>query len=116
MLDIIQLQSVSTIPVGLTFNYTIWNSGCPGCIDQIEVGLNTDPGPQLCAYSGIDGPLPGVSGSGNVTINVPNIPGRYYVGIDRSEDFSCLQTTTAWWNGPPSAPRYIAVVDVWSQP
>jgi hypothetical protein len=116
VLDIIQLQSVSTIPVGLTFNYAIWNSGCPGCIDQIEVGLNTDSGPQLCAYSGIDGPLPGVSGSGNVTINVPNIPGRYYVGIDRSEDFSCLQTTTAWWNGPPSAPRYIAVVDVWSQP
>jgi hypothetical protein len=115
VLDIIQLPSATTIPVSLSLNYALWNSACPDCIDELQIGLNTDPGPQVCAYVGIDGPLPGITGSGNVNVNVPNIPGRYYVGIDRSEDFGCLYSSPNWANGPPSPPRYIAVIDVWSQ-
>jgi len=100
-------------PVTVQFPYSLFDTACPDCIDQIEVGLNTDSGPQVCAYSGVDGPQ-GVSGTGNVTINVPNAPGRYYIAIDRSQDYGCLHSTQNWWNGPPPASRYIAVVDVWS--
>jgi hypothetical protein len=114
VLDIVQPSSGTTISVSLSFNYTVDQTGCNnnGCIVQIEYGLNTDSGPQSCAYSG--GGVFGNPATANVTVTVPNIPGRYYVSIDKSLDFSCLQTSQAWWSGPPSAPRYIAIVDVWA--
>jgi Putative Ig domain len=110
VLDIGAQTSGTTIPITVALNYSLYQeSYCPGCIDQVEVGLNTDPGPQTCAYNG---GTPS-SGSGSVNLNVPNTPGRYYIAIDRGQDFSCKQTSQAWWNGPPSASRYIAVIDVW---
>lgn len=109
----IESGSSSLNTVTVQFQYSIVDTACPGCVDQIEVGLNTDAGPQTCAYNGVDGPG-GVSGTANITINVPNTPGRYYIGMDRGQDFACNDTTTKWWNGPPPASRYIAIVDVWS--
>ena len=107
-------SSGTPIPLTLSFNYTVDQTGCTGttCIVQIEYGLNTDPGPQSCAYSGVAS-TSGTAGTASVTLNVPNNPGRYYVGIDKSLDYSCKQTTSAWWSGPPSASRYIAIVNVW---
>jgi putative Ig domain-containing protein len=96
-------------PVTVAFNYTINDTGCPGCIDQLEVGLNTDPSPQTYAYNGGDGG----SGSASVNINVPNTPGRYYIAIDFSEDYGFLFSSAYWANGQPTATRYIGVVDVW---
>ncbi|MGH9530380.1 MAG: putative Ig domain-containing protein [Terriglobales bacterium] len=111
----IEAGGTSPNPVTVAFNYSIYNDpSCPSCIDQIEIGLNTEASPQACAYSGIPPLSPGVSGSASITINVPNTPGRYYIGMDRSEDYSCLQSTPYWWSGPPPASRYIGVVDVWS--
>jgi len=96
-------------PVTVAFNYAINNTGCPGCINQIEVGLNSDPAPQTYAYNG------GSSGSGSASlnINVPNTPGRYYIAIDVSEDYGFLFSSAYWANGSPTITQYIAVVDVW---
>ncbi|MFZ0307971.1 MAG: putative Ig domain-containing protein [Candidatus Sulfotelmatobacter sp.] len=96
-------------PVTVAFNYTINNTGCPGCIDQLQVGLNTDPSPQTYAYNG--GSFN--SGSASVNINVPNTPGRYYIAIDFAEDYGFLYSSAYWANGQPTATRYIGVVDVW---
>jgi hypothetical protein len=96
-------------PVTVAFNYTINNSGCPGCIDQLQVGLNTDPSPQTYAYNG--GSFN--SGSASVNLNVPNTPGRYYIAIDFAEDYGFLFSSAYWANGQPTATRYIGVVDVW---
>jgi hypothetical protein len=96
-------------PVAVAFNYVINNTGCPGCIDQLQVGLNTDPSPQTYAYNG--GSFG--SGSASVNINVPNTPGRYYIAIDVSEDYGFLYSAAYWANGQPTATRYIGVIDVW---
>ena len=86
-------------PVTVAFNYTINNTGCPGCIDQLQVGLNTDPSPQTYAYNG--GSFG--SGSASVNINVPNTPGRYYIAIDFAEDYGFLYSSAYWANGQPTA-------------
>jgi hypothetical protein len=96
-------------PVTVAFNYTINDTGCPGCIDQLQVGLNTDPSPQTFAYNG--GSF--ASGSASVSINVPNTPGRYYIAIDFAEDFGFLFSSAYWANGQPNVTQYIGVVDVW---
>jgi hypothetical protein len=96
-------------PVTVAFNYTINNTPCPGCINQLEVGLNTDPSPQTYAYNG--GSF--ASGSASVNVNVPNTPGRYYIAFDISEDYGFLFSSAYWANGQPTATQYIGVVDVW---
>ncbi len=96
-------------PVTVAFSYTINDTGCPGCIDQLQVGLNTDPTPQTYAYNG--GSF--ASGSASVNINVPNTPGRYYIAIDFAEDYGFLYSSAYWANGQPVINRYIGVVDVW---
>jgi hypothetical protein len=105
----IEAGGTSPNPVTVAFNYTINDTGCPGCIDQLQVGLNTDPSPQTYAYNG--GSF--ASGSASVNINVPNTPGRYYIAIDFAEDYGFLYSSAYWANGQPTATRYIGVVDVW---
>jgi hypothetical protein len=96
-------------PVTVAFNYVINDVGCPGCIDQLQVGLNTDTTPQACPYSGSSQG----SGSASVTINVPNTPGRYYLGVDTPEDYGCFYSSPFWANGQPWGSHFIGVVDVW---
>ncbi len=105
----IEAGGTSPNPVTVAFNYTINNTGCPGCIDQLEVGLNTDPSPQTYAYNG--GSF--ASGSASVNVNVPNTPGRYYIAIDFSEDYGFLFSSAFWANGQPNFTQYFGVVDVW---
>ncbi len=106
--------SVSLAPGGqfsVALTYSISDSVCPNCIDQIEVGFSSETGPQQCAYNGIDGPN-GASGSASITLNAPNAPGRYYIAMDRGQDKGCKATTNLWWNGPRSPAQYIGVIDV----
>jgi len=108
----IEAAGTSPNPVTVAFNYVIDDSGCPGCIDQLQVGLNTEATPQTYAYwGGAFG-----SGSASLNLNVPNTPGRYYIAIDTSEDYGFLYSSPYWWNGQPTALRYIGVVDVWGPP
>jgi hypothetical protein len=108
-----------TISVASSFDSNPSNDGCTGggCAIQTQIGLNTDAVPQACPTSG----GVGTTTSGTVTINVPNVPGRYYVGMDRSLDYGCFQSKPQpvsppndqrWWSGPPDASRYIGIVDV----
>jgi len=116
--NVLEIESGGTSPnqVTVSFNYSIVNSGCPGCVDQIQVGLNSEASPQVCAYSGVPFPPTPVTGSPSITINVPNTPGRYYISTDVSEDYGCQYSSPYWANGTPSAPQYIGVVDVWGPP
>ena len=109
--NVLEIESGGTSPnpVTVAFNYTINDSGCPGCIDQLQVGLNTDPSPQTYAYNG--GSF--ATGSASVNISVPNTPGRYYIAIDFAEDYGFLFSAAYWANGQPTATRYIGVIDVW---
>jgi len=96
----------SSIKVSL--DYHIVDTGCPGCIDEIQIGFSQLT-PAGCVYTGVPGTR-GVSGSGNITLTAPAEPGLYYVGVDRAQDFSC---PSHWWNGEPkSFDRYIAVITV----
>jgi hypothetical protein len=100
-----------TVSVASSFDSNFSKDGCTGagCLIQTEIGLNTDPAPQGCVANG----GPGYSTtSGTITIQVPNLPGRYYVAMDRALNFSCLSPNAGWWSGPPSASRYIAIIDV----
>ena len=116
--NVLEIESGGTSPnpVTVSFNYSIVNSGCPGCIDQIQIGLNSEASPQVCAYSGVPFPPTPVTGSPSITINVPNIPGRYYISMDVSEDYGCQYSSPYWANTQPTAPQYIGVVDVWGPP
>jgi hypothetical protein len=99
----------------VTFNYTIDGSACPGCIDQIEVGL-AHAAPTACAYDAIPGVTPD-SGSATVTLTAPSTPGTYYVAFDRSQHFTCAQALAVgnWWNFAAPAPvtNYIGGISVY---
>ena len=95
----------------LDHDYVIFNDpGCPGCIDQIEVGLANNANYQTCTYDGIPG-VAGVSGHGTASLTVPTAPGRYYLGFDDAATLFGGQFP-AWWDGPPGGNRYIGVVIV----
>jgi len=94
--------------VTVEMDYNIVDPDCPSCIDQIQVGFS-HVAPTGCVYSGIPGAA-GDSGSGTMTLTAPSTPGTYYLGVDRSQAFSC---PAGWWNGAPSNPnRWIAAITV----
>ncbi len=75
-------------PISLFLNYTITDDLCPDCIDQIQIGF-ADATPTVCAYSGVPGPSPGVSGTASLALTVPAVPGRYYIAFDRAQGEGC---------------------------
>ncbi|HKZ83066.1 MAG TPA: hypothetical protein VJ793_05360 [Anaerolineae bacterium] len=99
--------------VTVNVNYFIQDVGCPGCIDQILVGIADDATinePKGCVYNGQPGPE-GVQGSGSLTFNVPNAPGVYYVRVHYGQAFSC---DLGWWGvgGVPGAESSIGAIIV----
>jgi hypothetical protein len=100
----------STVRVGA--NYAISDPGCPGCIDQIEVGFS-DRAPRKCLYNGVPGSA-GARGTAAITLAAPATAGVYFVGYDRAQHYSCAQAidTGHWWNSPPDAFRIVAAVAV----
>ena len=98
----------STFSLGV--DYAIVDTGCPGCIDEIEIGFNNASAPFNCIYTGIPG-VEGTSGSATIDVTAPNAPGIYYLGFDRAQHNSCDQALSAgWWNGVPDSSRYIASI------
>ncbi|MDT7777931.1 MAG: hypothetical protein QOC99_443 [Acidobacteriota bacterium] len=101
--------------VPVTVSYTIVDKGCPGCIDQIQIGLMTLKAPAGCVYNGQPG-VAGETGRGTVYVTAPAEPGIYYIGFGRSQGNSCL--TDRWWNewkdDPPGSnrQRYIGLLQV----
>lgn len=93
--------------LNVTLSYSIVDTACPGCIDQIQVGFSAQK-PFTCVYNGIPG-ASGKSGTASFTTAAPSAPGTYYLAFDRSQAYSC---PTDWWNGAPPAQRYFAQINV----
>jgi hypothetical protein len=82
--------------VTVNVNYFISDPGCPGCIDQILIGIADDVTfnePMGCVYNGSPG-ASGVMGIGSLTFNVPTTPGVYFVRFHYGQDFGCA---FGWW-------------------
>ena len=103
--DTVSVQPGAALNVALS--YSIVDTACPGCIDQIQVGFSSGQ-PFTCVYNGVPG-ASGKSGTASFTTAAPSAPGTYYLAFDRSQAYSC---PTSWWNGVPPAQRYFAQVNV----
>jgi hypothetical protein len=72
----------------LTANYSIAPvSGCPGCIEQIVVGIVGQANAQGCLYDAVPGG--GVTNTGTVTLTAPTTPGIYFIGVRSALQFGC---------------------------
>lgn len=96
-------------------SYSIVDCQCPGCIDQIEIGIHT-VGKAACLYNG------NPNGNGNCTVpttgtatqmvRAPATAGVYQLRFNRGNDNSC-QSNGMWWdNTPPGAGNTFAFVCV----
>jgi len=95
-------QQSSTVPpttIPVTVNFTAG----PASGNAIVVGLSTDYAPQAC--------LSNPSGTVSTSVNVPNIPGRYYIAIDTLVGNACGLN---WSSGSPGVSQFIGIVDVWA--
>lgn len=82
--------------VDARIRFTITDPICPGCIDQIIIGLADDVTinqPHGCIYSGVPGNST-VSGNGTANIQAPAVPGTYYVRFRQAQAFNC---NLGWW-------------------
>ena len=55
--------------MSVDLDYSIQNTSCPGCIEQILVGFTHGGGPQ-CAFNGVSG-SPGKTGTASLTFTAP---------------------------------------------
>ena len=105
-----QITAAPGAPINVSVSFNIADNACPGCVEFIQIAFANGPPPNTaCAYKGIPGLTPGATGTGSVSLTAPSVPGRYYIGVDREQDFQC---NNFWWDGTPGPDRYIAVVDV----
>ncbi len=94
----------------VSLGYTLSDPGCPGCVDQLIIGLG-DNNPRACAYTGSPGSS-GTSGTSTVTLTAPTVPGVYFLRFDYGQDYGC---NLAWWdtNGAPTAANTFGVINVY---
>jgi hypothetical protein len=85
--------TITTLPgesITISLNYEIWNRiGCPACIAQIVIGIGNTP--YYCAYNGIPGIYPGVTGSNTNSITSPSIPGTYDLMFCGHRCYTCSE-------------------------
>jgi hypothetical protein len=94
----------ATIAPGATFDvsldYTIWNGdACPACIAQIVLGIDDDG--QDCAYDGMPGLEPGVSGRGTATLTAPGSNGVYEIRYSHELQLNCGLAVANYDANPP---------------
>lgn len=95
----------------VSMDFEIWSqTSCPGCIDQIVVGIDEDA--QGCAYNGIPGSFPGDAGSGVVTMTAPSDPGLYTIRQSIGQMFTCADAEAQYENAPPGEAAAIATLRV----
>jgi hypothetical protein len=83
------------------YNFQVFSDPCLGCITQLVTGLGT-PGSHggSCAYDGIPGASPGVSGSENyVTLTAPSTPGTFPVVVEYHWQFGCADALANYGTG-----------------
>ncbi|GEM_PF-1025813 len=96
-------SSISVVPgstVTVTYDFQVMSDGCPGCITQLVTGLGT-PGSHggTCAFDGIAGVSPGVTGSENTTLTMPTTEGTYNVTVLYSWQYNCADALAAYGPG-----------------
>jgi hypothetical protein len=94
----------------VSLGYSLSDPGCPGCVDQLIIGLGSN-NPQACVYDSVPG-TSGTSGSATVTLTAPTVPGVYFLRFDYGQDYGC---NLAWWdyNGAPTASNTFGVINVY---
>ncbi|MFK7998287.1 MAG: hypothetical protein AB8H86_01775 [Polyangiales bacterium] len=95
----------------ITFDWTLGDAGCPGCIRQVEWGF-TRIGRLGCEYDG-NPPPSGVAGSAVIS-NIPIPPGSsgvYELRFALGQQRACADITN-WHNGEPGLDHTIGHVCV----
>ncbi len=92
----------------LDVDFSARDTACPGCVDQIIVGLvSSDPlvpqQPLTCLYSGSPG-SGGVVGISSVLLKAPSQPGTYTLRVHYGQDTFC--NPGRWWSGTALGRRW----------
>ena len=116
--DLTQFGTSITLAPGADFyvyyDFQVFNDPCPSCITQLVTGLGS-PGSHggSCAYNGIPGVFPGVSGSEMyVTLTAPTTPGTYQVIVEYHWQFTCADALANYGSGGAVPVRVIGQVTV----
>jgi hypothetical protein len=116
--DLTQFGTSITLAPGADFyvfyDFQVFNDPCPSCITQLVTGLGS-PGSHggSCAYNGIPGVFPGVSGSEMyVTLTAPSTPGTYQVIVEYHWEFTCADALANYGSGGAAPVRVIGQVTV----
>jgi hypothetical protein len=89
--------------VSVTLDYQVWSQpSCPGCIDQIVIGLEATP--HYCAYHGGPGIYPGRNGSNTNTIQAPTASGIYTIYAIFLQYYNCADAFPAFPIYSPGRP------------
>ncbi len=121
-LNHVAVSDVTVAPgatINVKFKYAIAaNSGCPGCVEQIQVGFASQ-NPDQCIVNPATG---GTNFSGSLSYagtakfkeTAPAAAGSYFLAFAFGEDFNCFQTSPNWWGANPPDPQtqYYAHVTV----
>lgn len=109
--------NVVTVPAGslvtVTYNYSVYDDACPGCITQLVTGLET-PGSHggTCAFNGDASLFPGAPGMENVVLTAPLVPGTYSVKVRYSWEFGCADALANYAVGGADAYQMIGQIIV----
>jgi hypothetical protein len=95
--NVIHAAAGSTVDVSLT--YYQQSCSCPGCVDQIQIGL--EPGDAQACVSSQQVCQTAAQGNYKGTITAPTQPGTYDFRFAQGQDFSCFHTHPGWWTDPP---------------
>ena len=116
--DLTQFGTSITLAPGADFyvfyNFQVFNDPCPGCLTQLVTGLGTAGlHGGSCAYNGVPGIFPGVSGTENyVTLTAPSRPGTYSVVVEYHWQNTCSDALANYGSGGNAPSRVIGQVNV----
>ncbi|HEX3462203.1 MAG TPA: IPT/TIG domain-containing protein, partial [Acidimicrobiales bacterium] len=101
----------SAAHVTVAGNYLVNDSGCPGCLDQIQIGWAGSTVPLACIYNG------GSTGSGPFSVDLGPAPGPKVseVIVNFAQASGC--SLGSWWNsnaGPAIAEVAVTPPNSWS--
>jgi hypothetical protein len=84
--------------ISSSVDFQIWNqAGCPGCIDQIVIGIGSDA--QTCVYQGIPGLYPGKLGKSQFFLTAPTVPGTYDIRFRMTQQYNCSEGRASYEAG-----------------
>ena len=96
--------------VTVEYSGQVWSHpGCPGCIDQVVIGLEDEP--IDCIYHGIPGIHPGRKFSGSISFTAPTERGTYRIFGIVAMQYTC-EAAKRWYREHPELRFYLATLGV----